>query len=152
MHCRCPQALERDNHIDSQFDVGLDTTKEDDDEEIAQDVQNKKRKKKSSLKSLPQAKSFDQFVAEVCFLFLLKIHMLIAYAHTVTIFIALLFQLLPAETAAYVQATMGPSRVPARSFCSVCGVLSKYTCMRCGNKVCGPKCDGMHRETRCVKF
>ncbi len=61
-----PQALERDNHIDSQFDVGLDTAKEDDDEEIAQDVQNKKRKKKSSLKSLPQAKSFDQFVAEVC--------------------------------------------------------------------------------------
>eukprot|EP00953_Heterococcus_sp_UTEX-ZZ885_P041589 21212-Heterococcus_DN1.PRE.1 len=45
-----------------------------------------------------------------------------------------------------------PSKLPARHFCSVCGYFSKYTCTRCGMRLCRAKCQTQHRETRCLKF
>jgi len=44
------------------------------------------------------------------------------------------------------------SNLPARKFCSVCGLLSAYHCTRCGMKFCSVKCNEMHKDTRCLKF
>jgi len=52
----------------------------------------------------------------------------------------------------YLSIVAGPSRYPARHFCSVCSFFSKYTCIRCGMYYCSLKCSDIHRETRCVKF
>eukprot|EP01100_Stratorugosa_tubuloviscum_P008407 TRINITY_DN3504_c0_g2_i1.p1 TRINITY_DN3504_c0_g2~~TRINITY_DN3504_c0_g2_i1.p1 ORF type:complete len:197 (-),score=65.67 TRINITY_DN3504_c0_g2_i1:47-637(-) len=52
----------------------------------------------------------------------------------------------------YFSAAASPSIFPARNFCSVCGILSNYTCTRCGQKYCSIKCNKTHSETRCLKF
>jgi len=45
-----------------------------------------------------------------------------------------------------------PSTYPPRQhFCSVCGYLSNYCCLRCGSKYCSIKCNEHHKETKCFK-
>mmetsp|Transcript_13018 Transcript_13018/g.24181 ORF Transcript_13018/g.24181 Transcript_13018/m.24181 type:complete len:158 (+) Transcript_13018:2591-3064(+) len=48
--------------------------------------------------------------------------------------------------------TVAKSRYPRRHFCSICGYLSKYTCVRCGQRFCKKSCALVHRETQCLKF
>ncbi|CAF1253661.1 unnamed protein product [Rotaria magnacalcarata] len=45
-----------------------------------------------------------------------------------------------------------PSKYPAIKLCSVCGVLSQYTCQMCGSLYCSLKCLDIHKDTRCLKF
>jgi hypothetical protein len=52
----------------------------------------------------------------------------------------------------YVSVAAGPSRYPPRHFCSICGYLGKYSCVRCGSKYCSIKCNKTHAEMRCMKF
>jgi zinc finger HIT domain-containing protein 1 len=52
----------------------------------------------------------------------------------------------------FVNATVNPSRFPARHFCSVCGYHGNYSCVRCGMRFCSVKCNVNHKETRCLKF
>ena len=52
----------------------------------------------------------------------------------------------------YVTAASSPPQHPPRSFCSVCGYLSCYTCVRCGMRYCTIACQRTHNETTCVKF
>lgn len=40
---------------------------------------------------------------------------------------------------------------PRQNFCSVCGYLSNYCCLRCGAKYCSIKCNEHHKETKCFK-
>lgn len=39
-----------------------------------------------------------------------------------------------------------------RNFCSVCGYIGNYSCVRCGSRFCSIKCNTNHKETRCLKF
>jgi hypothetical protein len=41
---------------------------------------------------------------------------------------------------------------PRHQFCSVCGLLGNYSCVRCGSKFCSLRCNANHKETRCMKF
>ena len=43
------------------------------------------------------------------------------------------------------------SRFPDRKFCSVCGSIGNYSCLRCGIFTCCIKCSENHKETRCLK-
>mmetsp|Transcript_2305 Transcript_2305/g.3494 ORF Transcript_2305/g.3494 Transcript_2305/m.3494 type:complete len:175 (-) Transcript_2305:338-862(-) len=53
----------------------------------------------------------------------------------------------------YLTAAAGPPTTSSpRKFCSVCGALSKYTCVRCSSKYCCRKCFTIHSETRCLKL
>eukprot|EP01031_Cornospumella_fuschlensis_P031897 gene31897-38565_t len=46
-----------------------------------------------------------------------------------------------------------PSQVTSKHpFCSVCGYLGNYTCIRCGSRFCSVRCNNSHNETRCMKF
>ena len=36
----------------------------------------------------------------------------------------------------FINIRMGNCKLPNRSFCSICGLLSKYSCPRCGEKYC----------------
>ncbi len=47
---------------------------------------------------------------------------------------------------------MGKNKLPFRNFCSICGVLSKYTCNRCGDKYCCIRCHDFHKEVFCFKY
>lgn len=59
----------------------------------------------------------------------------------------------PEYEATYLTAVAGPARTrSARSFCSVCGQMSKYCCVRCGTRFCCLRCGTIHNETRCLKF
>lgn len=40
---------------------------------------------------------------------------------------------------------------PRQNFCSVCGYLSNYCCLRCGARYCSIKCNEHHKETKCFK-
>lgn len=52
----------------------------------------------------------------------------------------------------YVNIAAGPSKLPMRHFCSVCGYLGKYSCVRCGSRFCSIRCNENHKETRCLQF
>lgn len=52
----------------------------------------------------------------------------------------------------YTTAEASPSRYPPRHFCSVCGFVSNYTCLPCGQRYCSVKCLGTHLDTRCMKW
>lgn len=52
----------------------------------------------------------------------------------------------------YTTAAMGPSRLPPRAFCSVCGYFGTFKCPRCGLRYCSRRCMDAHKETRCLKF
>ncbi|XP_059831226.1 zinc finger HIT domain-containing protein 1 isoform X2 [Hypanus sabinus] len=49
----------------------------------------------------------------------------------------------------YLTACVGPSKLPQRHFCAVCGFPSNYTCVSCGARYCCVKCQGTHQETSC---
>ncbi|NWJ06386.1 ZNHI1 protein, partial [Crypturellus undulatus] len=48
----------------------------------------------------------------------------------------------------YVSACAGPSRLPQRHFCAVCGFPAAYTCVSCGARYCCSRCLGTHQDTR----
>ncbi|RHY11901.1 hypothetical protein DYB30_007120 [Aphanomyces astaci] len=52
----------------------------------------------------------------------------------------------------YVTAAVKPAKTPPRHFCCVCGLLSSYTCGRCGSKFCCVRCGNQHKDTGCLKF
>lgn len=52
----------------------------------------------------------------------------------------------------YVSIAVGPSELPERHFCTVCGYFSKYTCVPCGARYCSVKCLNTHQDTRCLKW
>ena len=54
-----------------------------------------------------------------------------------------------AEAPNYVTAAAGPCPYPPRPFCSVCGYLAAYTCVRCGLRYCCTNCQKTHQDTRC---
>eukprot|EP01006_Ploeotia_vitrea_P047826 TRINITY_DN67166_c2_g1_i1.p1 TRINITY_DN67166_c2_g1~~TRINITY_DN67166_c2_g1_i1.p1 ORF type:complete len:166 (-),score=16.39 TRINITY_DN67166_c2_g1_i1:116-613(-) len=56
------------------------------------------------------------------------------------------------KTPNFMTATAPPSKYPPRSFCSVCWVLSDYTCVKCAAKFCSASCKSIHDEQRCQKF
>jgi len=45
-----------------------------------------------------------------------------------------------------------PSALPPRKFCSVCGLISKYTCVQCHSRYCSIRCLHVHTDTRCLKW
>ena len=57
-----------------------------------------------------------------------------------------------AEKPNYVTAAAGPCSHPPRSFCSVCGYVGHYTCVRCGMRYCSIACQRTHQDTRCSKL
>jgi zinc finger HIT domain-containing protein 1 len=123
-------ALERDNH-DDQFDAVEAAVAQDIEEEEFVAAADKKKKKKHATAARTGSKtaprSLDQFLAE---------HGISADSHA-------------SGVPTYFSAAAAPSIFPARKFCSVCGNFSKYACMRCGQRVCGTRCDNTHHETRC---
>eukprot|EP00735_Rhodelphis_limneticus_P000392 TRINITY_DN10633_c0_g1::TRINITY_DN10633_c0_g1_i1::g.10972::m.10972 TRINITY_DN10633_c0_g1::TRINITY_DN10633_c0_g1_i1::g.10972 ORF type:complete len:207 (+),score=9.99,sp/Q9FHW2/SWC6_ARATH/43.45/1e-29,zf-HIT/PF04438.11/2.1e-08,NTR2/PF15458.1/0.0038 TRINITY_DN10633_c0_g1_i1:54-623(+) len=58
----------------------------------------------------------------------------------------------PSSVANYMMAAALPSHFPARNFCSVCGLISGYSCVRCGMRFCSVRCNTIHQDTRCLKF
>lgn len=52
----------------------------------------------------------------------------------------------------YSNAQVGPSKMPERHFCAVCGFPSDYTCTSCGTRFCSMRCLGVHQDTRCLKW
>ena len=67
---------------------------------------------------------------------------------------SVLEQLLRAPPLSYAAARADPpdSGVPSRHFCEICGYWGRIRCLRCGARVCGLECKGMHDEGRCLKF
>lgn len=39
-----------------------------------------------------------------------------------------------------------------RVFCEICGYWGRVRCMKCGARICGVECKGLHDESRCLKF
>ncbi|PAA48367.1 hypothetical protein BOX15_Mlig023702g1 [Macrostomum lignano] len=52
----------------------------------------------------------------------------------------------------YELAQVGPSRLPPRHFCAVCGLLGPHTCVVCGTRFCSASCYSTHQDTRCLKW
>uniref|UniRef100_A0A1I8G9G0 HIT-type domain-containing protein n=1 Tax=Macrostomum lignano TaxID=282301 RepID=A0A1I8G9G0_9PLAT len=50
----------------------------------------------------------------------------------------------------YELAQVGPSRLPPRHFCAVCGLLGPHTCVVCGTRFCSASCYSTHQDTRCL--
>ncbi|KAI9823615.1 MAG: hypothetical protein M1832_002396 [Thelocarpon impressellum] len=44
------------------------------------------------------------------------------------------------------------SALPGRHFCEICGYWGRAKCLKCGARVCGLECKGVHDEGRCLKF
>jgi hypothetical protein len=60
---------------------------------------------------------------------------------------------LPPHVPTYLRAAVGPpSTSSRRHYCSVCGSSANYTCVRCGTRFCSCRCQGIHNDTRCLKF
>lgn len=52
----------------------------------------------------------------------------------------------------YFAAAMGPpSSSSARHWCVVCGFSARYTCTRCGLRLCSNKCGDDHADTKCPR-
>ena len=45
-----------------------------------------------------------------------------------------------------------PGSRPPYKLCSVCSYPSAYKCVRCGSNFCSLQCNGVHRDTKCLKF
>uniref|UniRef100_UPI00358E5A71 zinc finger HIT domain-containing protein 1 isoform X1 n=1 Tax=Myxine glutinosa TaxID=7769 RepID=UPI00358E5A71 len=56
------------------------------------------------------------------------------------------------EGTTYFSASVPPSALPARHFCTVCGFPSAYTCVTCGSRYCTVRCLSLHQDTRCLKW
>lgn len=52
----------------------------------------------------------------------------------------------------YLTIATPPSMYPRRYFCSICGAIGTYSCLRCGTRVCSSHCSESHKETACLKF
>ncbi|KAG0467496.1 hypothetical protein HPP92_019076 [Vanilla planifolia] len=60
---------------------------------------------------------------------------------------------LPPHVPTYLRAAVGPpSSSSRRHFCTVCGFIANYTCVRCGVRFCSCRCQVIHNDTRCLKF
>lgn len=60
---------------------------------------------------------------------------------------------LPPDVPSYLTAAVGPPKTASRRFfCSVCGFIAPYTCVRCGSRFCTIRCNTIHTDTRCLKF
>lgn len=60
---------------------------------------------------------------------------------------------MPPGVPTYLTAAVGPPTTASpRKFCSVCGNIAGYKCIRCASRFCSKKCLGVHTETRCLKF
>lgn len=57
------------------------------------------------------------------------------------------------DKSSYFSAQAIPSRIYAiRHFCAACGLLSNYTCIRCGARYCSISCRDVHDNTRLFIF
>ncbi|KAI9887857.1 MAG: hypothetical protein M1823_000379 [Watsoniomyces obsoletus] len=67
---------------------------------------------------------------------------------------ALLDELLAAPPRPYVAARSKPSALGhlKRRFCEICGYWGRVKCIKCGARVCGLECKGVHDEQRCLRF
>jgi zinc finger HIT domain-containing protein 1 len=70
-------------------------------------------------------------------------------------------ELLSAPPLSYAQARVAPpylggegisGPMKPRAFCGVCGYWARVKCTKCGAKVCGLDCKGVHDETWCIRF
>ncbi|KAK4762807.1 hypothetical protein SAY86_008575 [Trapa natans] len=60
---------------------------------------------------------------------------------------------LPSHLPSYLRAAVGPpGSTSRRHFCTVCGFIANYTCVRCGVRFCSCRCQNIHNDTRCLKF
>ncbi|KAI0501894.1 hypothetical protein KFK09_016839 [Dendrobium nobile] len=60
---------------------------------------------------------------------------------------------LSAHVPTYLRAAVGPPTSSSRRyFCTVCGFIATYTCVRCGVRFCSCRCQVIHNDTRCLKF
>ncbi|EFA79143.1 hypothetical protein PPL_07968 [Heterostelium album PN500] len=57
----------------------------------------------------------------------------------------------PSHIPTYLTSQSSPSIYPARSFCSVCGGISSYSCKQCTDRYCSPACFKLHNDNRCKK-
>lgn len=127
------EALEADNYVEEQDNEPDDEYVDDEDDERAQRKARRKanaaqKKKKSGQKSTRRVRNF----ADV------------------------MYTMAAEEEASgepgYHGAAAGPTAVPPRRLCSVCGHRAPYSCARCGLRFCGLRCNTHHKETRCLKF
>lgn len=67
---------------------------------------------------------------------------------------ALLDEILSAPPLSYTAARSKPSALghSKRRFCEICGYWGRVKCVRCGARVCGLECKGVHDEQRCLRF
>ncbi|GAA0154602.1 chromatin/chromatin-binding, or -regulatory protein [Lithospermum erythrorhizon] len=130
------EALENDNaaepiHVDEDDD---EASLDEDDDQAYQKRQSKssKRKTRQAL-ALENAKKAPRTFAELL--------------HEADL------ESLPPHVPSYLRAAVGPpSSISRRSFCTVCGYIATYTCVRCGMRFCSTKCQTIHNDTRCLKF
>ncbi|KAI9803890.1 MAG: hypothetical protein M1825_001770 [Sarcosagium campestre] len=52
----------------------------------------------------------------------------------------------------YGAARAAPSAAVQRHFCEICGYWGRIKCIKCGARVCGLECKGVHDEGRCLRF
>ena len=52
----------------------------------------------------------------------------------------------------FVNIRVGRPRYPSRKYCSICGNLSRSSCVRCGERICQLKCYRIHSEIKCLNF
>jgi zinc finger HIT domain-containing protein 1 len=50
------------------------------------------------------------------------------------------------------RATFEGNTKPVRKFCEICGYWGRVKCLKCGSRVCGLECKGVHDESNCVRF
>ncbi|KZF24382.1 hypothetical protein L228DRAFT_95403 [Xylona heveae TC161] len=62
--------------------------------------------------------------------------------------------LVSAPPLTYNAARVNPSDsdLPQRYFCEICGYWGRVRCLKCGTRVCGLECKGIHDEGRCLRF
>ncbi len=67
---------------------------------------------------------------------------------------AVLRALVSAPPLSYTAARALPSSSgrPQRRFCEICGYWGRVKCLKCGARVCGLECKGVHDDGRCLRF
>ncbi|KAK8926065.1 hypothetical protein KSP39_PZI018554 [Platanthera zijinensis] len=130
------EALESDN-------VGVETAEIDDDDDACLDDEEQavfvQKKQKGTRRKTRQAKALENA------------------RRTPRTFLEIIQEAnldsLPPHVPTYLRAAVGPpSSSSCRHFCSVCGFLGSYTCVRCGIRFCSRRCQVIHNDTRCLKF
>ncbi|KAJ4807524.1 Zinc finger HIT domain-containing 1 [Rhynchospora pubera] len=130
------EALESDNAGPEVLEVNDDEydSMDDDDQVYAQKKQAKGTKRKTrQAKALENAKKAPRSFMEV-----------LNEAN---------LESLPPHVPSYLRAAVGPPTAASRRhFCTVCGNIANYTCVRCGVRFCSCRCQVIHNDTRCLKF